>query len=412
MNPAVPHPGGAGGHSHVKVLVAGISSLVLTLGVARFAYTPLLPVMQDQTALNDTLGGWIATFNYLGYMLGALVAASISDLRLKDGLYRAGLVVAVVTTLAMAWTENWILWSLLRFLAGLSSAAGLLIGSGLILNWLIRQGHQTELGVHFGGVGLGIAVSAVAVELMLEHLDWAEQWRMFALLGLALALPAWLWLPRPDRHNLTRTGELLVDNPPPKAWMRLLALSYFCAGVGYVISATFLVLIVERQPDLQGYGAWVWLVVGLAGIPACVFWDRVARRLGGLKALLLAYALQIVGIVLPAFDVSAGMVFVSAALYGGTFIGIVTLMLTMVGRFYPTRPAKPMGRLTLSYGAAQVIAPALAGSAAEISGSYAGSLIMAALVMLAGMIVLWILTGMRRHREPDTQDDPQPTASP
>lgn len=128
--------------SHIKVFLAGISSLVLTLGIARFAYTPLLPVMQEQTALNDALGGWVATFNYVGYMLGAFIAASISDLRLKDSLYRAGLIVAVVTTLAMAWTENWILWSLLRFLAGLSSAAGLLIGSGLILNWLIRHGHK------------------------------------------------------------------------------------------------------------------------------------------------------------------------------------------------------------------------------------------------------------------------------
>lgn len=388
--------------SHIKVFLAGISSLVLTLGIARFAYTPLLPVMQEQTALNDALGGWVATFNYVGYMLGAFIAASISDLRLKDSLYRAGLIVAVVTTLAMAWTENWILWSLLRFLAGLSSAAGLLIGSGLILNWLIRHGHKMELGVHFGGVGLGIAVSAVAVELMLSHFNWAEQWRIFALLGLALALPAWFWLPRPDGQGVTKTGEVLIDNPPSRSWMRLLALSYFCAGVGYVISATFLVLIVERQPELQGYGVWVWLVVGLTGVPACVFWDRVARHLGELRALLLAYALQIVGIALPAFDISAGMLLLSAAMYGGTFIGIVTLMLTMVGKFYPTRPAKPMGRLTLSYGVAQVIAPALAGSLAETSGSYAGSLVMAAVVMLIGMGLLWMLMKMPQHHRPNS----------
>lgn len=391
--------------SRIKVLLAGVSSLILTLGIARFAYTPLLPIMQEQTALNDALGGWIATFNYFGYMLGALIAASISDLRLKDSLYRVGLIVAVVTTIGMAWTENWIVWSALRFLAGLSSAAGLLIGSGLILNWLIRHGHKMELGVHFGGVGLGIAVSAVAVELMLSHYSWAEQWQLFALLGLGLALPAWVWLPRPDGQSVTKAGQVLVDNPPSKPWMRLLALSYFCAGVGYVITATFLVLIVERQPELSGYGVWVWLVVGLTGVPACVFWDRVARRTGELKALLVAYALQIVGIVLPALDVSAGMLLLSAALYGGTFIGIVTLMLTMVGRFYPTRPAKPMGRLTLSYGVAQVIAPATAGSIAETSGSYASSLAAAAVVMLVGMAILWILMGMRKYPRPNAERD-------
>lgn len=391
--------------SRLKVVLAGISSLVLTLGVARFAYTPLLPVMQDQTALNDALGGWIATFNYIGYMLGALVAASISDLRLKDSLYRGGLMIAVLSTLGMAWTEDWILWSLLRFLAGLSSAAGLLIGSGLILNWLIRHGHKMELGLHFGGVGLGIAFSAVAVEFMLSRVDWAGQWAIFALLGLILAVPAWLWLPRPDGHNVTKAGEILVDNPPSKPWMRLLALSYFCAGVGYVISATFLVVIVERQPALQGYGVWVWLAVGLTAAPACIIWDRVARRIGVLQAMLLAFALQIIGILLPAFEVSAAVLLLSAALYGGTFIGIVSLMLTMVGSFYPTRPAKPMGRLTLSYGVGQVVAPAIAGSLAEISGSYAGSLVMAAAIMLMGMGVLLILTRMQRYDTPSGIDD-------
>jgi MFS family permease len=382
--------------ARIKVLLAGIASLVLTLGVARFSYTPLLQSMQEQTGLNDALGGWIATFNYLGYMLGALIAASISDLRLKDTLYRAGLIVAVVTTWGMAWTEDWVLWSLLRFIAGLSSAAGLLIGSGLILNWLIRHGHRMELGVHFGGVGLGIAVTAVAVELMLLiPLDWAGQWRTFALLGTVLALPAWLWLPRPDGQAVTKSGQVLRDDPPPKAWMRLLAFAYFCAGVGYVISATFLVVIVEDQPALQGLGAWVWLVVGLAGIPACVFWDRVARRIGELQAMLAAFSLQIVGIVLPAFEVSATVLFLSAFLYGGTFIGIVSLMLTMVGKFYPTRPAKPMGRLTLSYGVAQVVAPAVAGTLAESSGSYAEPLLGAAAVMLVGIAVLWLLMRMR-----------------
>jgi MFS family permease len=160
------------------------------------------------------------------------------------------------------------------------------------------------------------------------------------------------------------------------------------------------VVIVERQPALQGYGVWVWLAVGLTAIPASIVWDRVARRIGVLQAMLLAFAFQIVGILLPAFEVSATMLLLSAALYGGTFIGIVSMMLTMVGSFYPTRPAKPMGRLTLSYGVAQVIAPALAGSSAEISGSYAGSLVMAAVVMLMGMVVLWVLMRMQRYDAP------------
>ncbi|MCG8099459.1 MAG: YbfB/YjiJ family MFS transporter, partial [Candidatus Thiodiazotropha taylori] len=144
----------------LKILVAGILSLILTLGIARFAYTPLLPIMQQQAGLGISEAGWLASINYIGYLSGAIIAALISDLMLKDRLYRIGLIVAVVTTIGMGMTENFWIWSMLRFFAGLSSAAGLLLGSGLILNWLIRHDHRSELGIHFSGLGAGIAICA------------------------------------------------------------------------------------------------------------------------------------------------------------------------------------------------------------------------------------------------------------
>ncbi|TVO75851.1 YbfB/YjiJ family MFS transporter [Sedimenticola selenatireducens] len=377
--------------SHFKVLFAGIMSLILTLGIARFAYTPLLPIMQAQTLLGDATGGWLATFNYMGYMCGALTAAMISNLQLKDTLYRIGLILALVTTAGMALSESLWLWGIMRFFAGLSSAAGLLIGSGLILNWLIRHNHRMELGIHFSGLGLGIVLSAVAVDLMATHLTWSQQWLALTAIGMILIIPAWNWLPRPDTSPFTTSGVKMEDRPPETKWMIILFTSYFCAGFGYVISATFLVVIVEAEPALNGYGEPAWLVVGLAAAPACFIWDRIARKTGELKALAYAFALQIVGIILPTFDPSLVVVMFSAALYGGTFIGIVSLMLTMIGKFYPTKPAKPMGKLTLSYGVAQIAAPALAGTLAETSGTYNGSLYLAAIIMAIGLILVLYL---------------------
>lgn len=380
-----------------KVMVAGLFSLVLTMGVARFSYTPLLPTMLNETFLTNATGGWLATINYMGYMLGALIAASISDLKLKDTLYRIGLIVAIASTIGMALAENYILWSVMRFFAGLSSAAGLLIGSGLILNWMIRNGHRPELGIHFGGLGLGIAVSAAVTMLMVGEFNWVQQWQVFALLGVALAIPAWLWLPRPDNSTLNKKGETLVDNPPQKSWMRLLFAAYFCAGFGYVISATFLVTIVDKQPVLQGNGNLVWLITGIAAAPACVIWDRIARKIGELQALLIAYGLNIIGIIIPAFDSSLAGVMFSGFLFGATFIGIVSLMLTMVGKFFPTKPAKPMGKLTLSYGAAQIIAPAMSGMMAEATGNYNTPLILAAVIMAIGMGILVLLRVHKKY---------------
>ena len=118
----------------MKVLGAGIFSLLLALGVARFAYTPLLPLMQAQAGLGLGEGGWLAALNYAGYLSGALIASLISDLVLKDRLYRIGMVLAVLSTLLMGLTSDFTLWAVSRFVAGLSSAASMLLGTGLILN--------------------------------------------------------------------------------------------------------------------------------------------------------------------------------------------------------------------------------------------------------------------------------------
>lgn len=372
-------------------------SLVLTMGVARFSYTPLIPIMLEQTSLSDFSAGLLATLNYFGYFCGVLIAASISDLMLKDRLYRIGLIIAVVTTLGMAFAENMILWSIMRFLAGFSSAAGLMIGSGLVLNWLMRHHYRSELGVHFMGIGLGIALTAVMVDLMIGYFDWQTQWIIFSFIGLLVAIPAWRWLPRPENGLVTSTGEKLEDKPPSVRFTRLMQSAYFCAGFGYVISATFIVAIVERQPALSGEGELVWLILGLAAIPAVLIWDQVARRVGTLNALLICYSLQIIGIGLPLINESLSVVLISAILYGATFVGIVSLVLTMAGRFYPTKPAKLMAKMTIAYGVAQIAGPFIAGILAEKTGHYRDGLNMAIIIMLIGILILFIVRAVEKN---------------
>ena len=385
----------------MKVLGAGILNLLLVMGVARFAYTPLLPLMQEQAGLGVADAGWLAAWNYAGYLCGALAASMISDLVLKDRLYRIGLVVAVVTTVMMGLTTSIFWWSVSRFLGGLSTASGMLLGTGLILNWLIRHQHRSELGIHFSGIGLGIAGCAAAVALMTQWLDWREQWFVFGALGLLLLIPAWRWLPRPDTTSLTVGGQKMEDNPPSAGFLRVFMAAYFCAGVGYVVSATFIVAIVDRLPGLQGQGWLVFLVLGLSAAPACIVWDFIARRVGYLNSLLLSFVLQSIGMLMP---LAGGLVpaLFGAILFGGNFIGAVSLVLTMAGRYYPTRPAKMMGKMTIAYGIAQIVGPAVTGSLAARGGSYADGLYMAAGVMAVGTVLLVVLRVMAaRGREND-----------
>ena len=174
----------------IKVLSAGIFSLILVLGVARFSYTPLLPLMQQQAGLGIAEAGWLAAINYAGYLSGAIIASRISDLVLKDRLYRIGMLLAVASTAVMGLTTNIMIWALSRYIAGLSSAAGMLLGTGLILNWLIRHRHRSELGISFAGIGLGIAGCAIAVTMFSPWLDWQQQWFAFTAMGCLLLVPA------------------------------------------------------------------------------------------------------------------------------------------------------------------------------------------------------------------------------
>ncbi|MFT5852124.1 MAG: putative MFS family arabinose efflux permease [Colwellia sp.] len=380
----------------LKVLSAGILSLILMVGIARFSYTPLLPIMQQQAGLGISDGGWLATINFTGYMCGAFIASLISDLVVKDRLYRLGLVVAVLSTAGMGFTDNFWIWSALRFFAGLSSAAGMLIGSGLILNWLIRHNYHSELGIHFSGVGLGIVLCAIAVELMSPYFDWRQQWLLLTLIGSLILIPAWAWLPPPNTSTLTNNGSTMVDAPPSRAFLRLLMVSYFCAGVGYVVTTTFIVAIIDQLPGLEGKGTWTFLVIGLAAAPTAILWDLLARKFGNLNALLCASVLQVIGILLPVIGSSLILTMVGAILFGGTFVGIVSLVLTMAGRYYPTRPAKMMGKMTLSYGAAQIVAPAIIGLLAERNGNYNDGLYLAAAMMVLGSVLLLMLKMLER----------------
>ena len=107
-------------------------------------------------------------------------------------------------------------------------------------------------------------------------------------------------------------------------------------------------LINDQLPGLEGKGTLSFLVLGLAAAPACIFWDRVARRTGDLNALIAALIIQTIGILLPVLIPGIFFTLLGAVLFGGTFIGIVSLVLTMAGRYFPRRPAKMMGKMTIS----------------------------------------------------------------
>jgi MFS family permease len=220
--------------------------------------------------------------------------------------------------------------------------------------------------------------------------DWQVHWLVFALIGMFFFIPAWLWRPPQPSHTHATQANTAVLQPSGRWWWTLI-LAYFAAGWGFVISATFTVSIVERQPSLAGQGSLAWALVGCAAVPAVFMWDRVARRVGEVKALVLAYTLQAIAVVLPALSNDLWAALLSAIGYGATFIGGVSLTLALVGRLSPHNPGKAMAKLTLSYGAAQVIAPVIVGAMTQYSGRFDTSLWLTAGVLLIGVLLLLTL---------------------
>jgi predicted MFS family arabinose efflux permease len=317
-----------------------------------------------------------------------LLAASLHNMNYKYNLHRLYLILSVLTSAAMVMTTDMVTWAVLRFIAGVCASGGFIIASGLILKWLVKHHHRAELGIHFSGAGLSIIITSLLVEFMLTiSADWQQQWLALAVMAAVFAIPAWLWMPHPFIDG--QVGGTAKDTPPSKVFKSLMMLAYFCAGYGYAVSSTFIVDIVERVEGLQGQGGLAFLLVGLAATPAALIWDRIARKTGYIKALIVAYILQAIGIILPAINDSLPVVILSALMFGGTFIACVSMVLTMAGKFYPSNPAKFMGTMTLAYGAAQILAPVCTGYLTETFGSYDIGLYVSAAIVMIGTLFLF-----------------------
>lgn len=179
--------------------------------------------------------------------------------------------------------------------------------------------------------------------------------------------------------------------------MNLMITAYFCAGVGYVVSATFIVAILEHMPALTGKGDWIWVILGITAIPSCYLWDKLSSRLGEITTLVMSYSIMLLSIIIPALSDSLLMNLLGAVMFGATFAGVVSLMLVFIGHKFPQNPAKAMARLTISYGIAQITAPAIAGYIASVTGTYTGALWLAGICMLTGIVCL-VLVGIEQRQ--------------
>ena len=305
------------------VALGGCLALAAAMGIGRFVYTPILPFMVERLGLGQGEAGVIASANFLGYLLGALAAAKAKLPGGRRRWFLVSLAISAVTTAAMAAEASVPLFIAVRFASGVASAFVLVFSSALVLDRLTAAGRPGLSALHFAGVGVGIAGSAVLVALLAAGgVGWRGQWLASGVLALA-ALLAVLRLVPAEREPPPRPR----GNGPRRIDPRLVALiaAYGLFGFGYVITATFISTLVRLTPALQWLEPYIWLTVGLAGIPSVVVWSWIARRIGNGRGFALACLVEGIGVALSVLGSSAAAVLAAAALLGGTIMGITAL---------------------------------------------------------------------------------------
>lgn len=157
-------------------------ALAIAIGVGRFAFTPILPMMQQDYGLTLRMVGLLASVNYFGYFIGALSAIWIRMATVS--VVRLSLVTVILLTGAMGLTHYPVTWLLLRGLAGVVSAWILIFASAYILEQLATGGKRRLGGVVFGGVGFGTALTGAFCLLFLK-LSWSAGQAWIAVAAIA-----------------------------------------------------------------------------------------------------------------------------------------------------------------------------------------------------------------------------------
>jgi predicted MFS family arabinose efflux permease len=374
-------------NNNTAILLAGILALVVGVGVARFAFTSLLPAMLDDY-LTIAFAGVLASINYVGYLSGSLFSIFIKDIHTKVKFFRFGLVLCIITSLVLGFTENNIIWLIARLLAGFGAAMALVVGSAIVMLKLKNTNKTKAMGIHFSGLGFSILVSDLIMRAVFNFSDyWQHAWLILALAGIIFASYS-AYILSFDKQPADKVIKHKFDKSLFNPLVIILALAYFTEGVGMVVQATFLPDIVNSLEGLAGYGGYAWLAVGLAGIPSCIIWMRLAHRYSSINIMMLAMALQVVGILIPTFSSNIILNLISGMLFGGTFIGLVALFMNFGGQLAGKNPVFIMGVITAAYGVGQVVAPLYCVALIEQFNNYNAALYVTATIVIIGILLL------------------------
>src|SRR2546422_1254790 len=372
----------------LSLAFGGLVALAAAMGIGRFVYTPILPLMVEDLGMTKGAAGLLASANFAGYLAGALLAVTPTVRGSRRTWLIIALTVSSVTTGAMAFASSDVAFLALRFAGGVASAFVLVFASALVLDRLGAAGRSGLSAVHFAGVGAGIALSAVIVSSLVA---WGGGWRLLWLASglaslVALGIVAGLI---PDRVE-PATGMVSRASRGNRR-LAALVVAYGLFGFGYVITATFLVAIVRGSDQVRPLEPWVWLVVGLTAAPSVALWTWVGEKIGIGRAFAAACGMEAVGVAASVLWLAPAGILLAAALLGGTFMGLTALGLMGARRLTHGDPRSTFAVMTAAFGFGQIVGPTFAGVVYDATGTFlvpsltaVGALSVGALLAIVG----------------------------
>jgi predicted MFS family arabinose efflux permease len=385
--------------THLGVVAGLAMGPAVGLGLGRFAYALLLPVMRADLGWSYAQAGAINTANAAGYLFGALLAAPLAARIGDKRAFLAGLALATVTLLANGASGDYALLILLRAVAGAAGAISLITGGALASAAGGGGGRGRAammLGVYFGGAGFGMVVSAATVPMMVAAVGWRSGWLVLGLLGVVAtfaALPALARIPAVVLDERARGPSLSARSI---SGLHPILISYVLFGAGYIAYTTFIVAYLSNR---LGFGVadvtLFWGCAGLAATGAGVVWGPVLSRLGGGRGVALANAVVMLGAVLPVLLPVRAAVFASAVVFGGSFLIVPTSVTAFVRKAVVARLwTGAIAALTVGFAIGQCVGPWLSGVVSDTHFGVAGGLLLSG-VVLAGAAVIALV-----QREP------------
>ena len=392
-----------------------ITALAVAMGIGRFAFTPILPLMIQEGKVHLAQTAWLSSSNYIGYLVGAL---SLLKSKRHPLFVVLGLTLVTLTTwLASLSSFGWLL--VLRFLAGVASAWVLVSISAFAINWL-KSRQVASSGLIYTGVGIGITLTGlicsyfifqsatvtIAAQSSFSPLS-SRLWQYLGVIALLATLLVTFLLAKINSQFAstaaastaaaeTSLTKATHTNPtasitPAKLKLANVLTAYGLFGFGYILPATFLPQIAKQWLSGQSY-LLIWPFFGLAAALSVVLSQRLQRRYNNVSLLGVWRVSQIimaVGTLLPALWQSLAGLMLSALMVGGTFMVVTMAGLQVAASQVTHYPKYNLSALmTASFAFGQLIGP-LTALVATGKNIWLALLPVSAIVLLIGVALLW-----------------------